>query len=611
MSDAIIIGAGPAGLTSAYELAKLGYTSTVLEADKQVGGLSRTVNYRGYRFDIGGHRFFSKVPLINELWQEMLGEEFLLRSRMSRIHYRGKFFDYPFKATNALANLGPIEAFLVMLSYSKSKVLPSGEETNFEQWVSNRFGRRLYEIFFKTYTEKVWGIPCSEISADWAAQRIKNLSLHEAVRNALFGAGRSKDGEIITTLIDSFHYPRFGPGMMWEHCEEKLNAQGNETLRGIFVDRIRHRHGRVECVEGHNSKSERIEFGGEHFISTMPLRSLIRALSPAPPDKVLEAANYLRYRDYLTVVLIAKRENIFPDNWIYIHSPEVKMGRIQNYKNWSPDMVPDSTRTSLGLEYFLWDKDEEWNWSNDRLVELGIRECTQIGLAEPDEIEDGTVVRMKKAYPVYDQKYQESVDIVRSYLETVGNLQTVGRNGLHRYNNQDHSMLTGVYAARNIAGEKNDVWSVNTEMEYHEEIRDTSQNGDRKVPQRIVTVPANITQVANADAIIEAAFARLDSVALGASIGIISAVGLFLATIILVLKGGEAIGPTLGLLSNYLIGYSVTWYGAFVGLIEAGIVGFVLGFVFAWCRNTGIDAYAFMLRRRADADMRRDLLDKL
>ena len=611
MSDAIIIGAGPAGLTSAYELAKLGYSSTVLEADKQVGGLSRTVNYRGYRFDIGGHRFFSKVPLINELWQEMLREEFLLRSRMSRIHYRGKFFDYPFKATNALANLGPIEAFLVMLSYSKAKVLPSAEESNFEQWVSNRFGRRLYEIFFKTYTEKVWGIPCSEISADWAAQRIKNLSLHEAVRNALFGAGRSKDGEIITTLIDSFHYPRFGPGMMWEHCEEKLSAQGNETLRGIFVDQIRHRHGRVECIYGHNAQGERVEFGGEHFISTMPLRSLIRALSPAPPDKVLEAANYLRYRDYLTVVLIAKRENVFPDNWIYIHSPEVKMGRVQNYKNWSPEMVPDPSRTSLGLEYFLWDKDDEWNWSNDRLIELGIRECAQIGLAQPDEIEDGTVVRMKKAYPVYDQKYQESVDIVRSYLETVGNLQTVGRNGLHRYNNQDHSMLTGVYAARNIAGEKNDVWSVNTEMEYHEEIRDISQSGDRKVPQRIVTVPANITQVANADAIIEAAFARIDSVALGASIGIVSAVGLFLATMILVLKGGEFVGPTLGLLSNYLIGYSVTWQGAFVGLIEAGIIGFVLGFMFSWCRNTGIDAYAFMLRRRADAEVRRDLLGKM
>jgi protoporphyrinogen oxidase len=614
MSDALIIGAGPAGLTSAYELAKLGYSSTLLEADTQVGGLSRTVNYKGYRFDIGGHRFFSKVPLINELWQEMLGEEFLLRSRMSRIHYRGKFFDYPFKATNALANLGPVEAFLVMLSYSKSKILPSHEETNFEQWVSNRFGQRLYEIFFKTYTEKVWGIPCKEISADWAAQRIKNLSLHEAIRNALFGAGRAKDGEIITTLIDSFHYPRFGPGMMWEHCEEKLNARGNETLRGIFVDQIRHRNGHVECVYGHNTKDERVEFGAEHFISTMPLRSLIRALTPAPPDRVLEAANYLRYRDYLTVVLITQRESVFPDNWIYIHSPEVKMGRIQNYKNWSPEMVPDKSRTSLGLEYFLWDKDDEWNWSNDRLIELGIRECAQIGLIQPDEVEDGTVVRMKKAYPVYDQKYQESVEILKNYLGTFDNLQTVGRNGLHRYNNQDHSMLTGVYAARNIAGEQNDVWSVNTEMEYHEEIRESSQTGDRSVPQRIVPVgevPSTASAQISADAVIEEVFARLDPVALGTSVSIVCAVGLFLATAILLLKGGEVVGPTLGLLDNYLIGYSVTWTGAFVGLFEAGVIGFVLGVIVAWTRNLGMDAYAYLLRRRAVAEAEREVLDKV
>jgi protoporphyrinogen oxidase len=544
----------------------------------------------------------------------MLGEEFLLRSRMSRIHYRGKFFDYPFKATNALANLGPVEAFLVMLSYSKSKILPSHEETNFEQWVSNRFGQRLYEIFFKTYTEKVWGIPCKEISADWAAQRIKNLSLHEAIRNALFGAGRAKDGEIITTLIDSFHYPRFGPGMMWEHCEEKLNARGNETLRGIFVDQIRHRNGHVECVYGHNTKDERVEFGAEHFISTMPLRSLIRALTPAPPDRVLEAANYLRYRDYLTVVLITQRESVFPDNWIYIHSPEVKMGRIQNYKNWSPEMVPDKSRTSLGLEYFLWDKDDEWNWSNDRLIELGIRECAQIGLIQPDEVEDGTVVRMKKAYPVYDQKYQESVEILKNYLGTFDNLQTVGRNGLHRYNNQDHSMLTGVYAARNIAGEQNDVWSVNTEMEYHEEIRESSQTGDRSVPQRIVPVgevPSTASAQISADAVIEEVFARLDPVALGTSVSIVCAVGLFLATAILLLKGGEVVGPTLGLLDNYLIGYSVTWTGAFIGLFEAGVIGFVLGAIVAWTRNLGMDAYAYLLRRRAVAEAEREVLDKV
>ncbi len=614
MSSAVVIGAGPAGLTAAYELAKLGIGSTVLEADRQVGGLSRTVTYQGYRFDIGGHRFFTKVPLINELWKEILGEDFLLRPRLSRIHYREHFFDYPLKATNALAGLGPIEALLVGMSFGKAKLFPHAEETNLEQWVANRFGHRLYEIFFKTYTEKVWGIPCTEISADWAAQRIKNLSLPEAVRNALFGNGRSKDGEIITTLIEQFNYPRFGPGMMWERCEELLSAQGNETVHGIKVEKIRHRHGRVECVYGRTQAGELVEFGADEFISTMPLRSLIRVLSPAPPDEVIEAANRLRYRDYLTVVLIAKREKVFPDNWIYIHSPEVKMGRIQNYKNWSPHMVPDPSRSSLGLEYFLWDQDEEWNWSKDRLVELGIKECSRIKLLEPDEVEDGTVVRMKKAYPVYDQQYQESLATIRQYLESIGNLQTVGRNGLHRYNNQDHSMLTAVYAARNIVGEKHDVWSVNTEMEYHEEERVKSPvskpvitetkaipvpaNGDRLVPRRLTP-----------EELIEAAFAKLDPVAMGTAVGTVSGTSLFIATIILLLKGGPVIGPTLALLNNVLLGFSVSFSGALIGLVEACIGGFLLGYVFAWLRNLGIDAYAWLLQRRALAESARSLLD--
>lgn len=611
-SGAIIIGAGPAGLTSAYELSKLGISSTILEADEQVGGLSRTVSYKGYRFDIGGHRFFSKVPLINELWREMLSEDFLLRPRMSRIHYRGHFFDYPLKAANALAGLGPIEAFLVMLSYSKAKLFPHAEETNLEQWVSNRFGQRLYEIFFKTYTEKVWGMPCTEISADWAAQRIKNLSLKEAVRNALFGAGKSAEGEVITTLIEQFHYPRLGPGMMWECCKDLLASQGNETVHGVKVDKIRHHNGRVESVIGHKSNGERVEFDGDQFISSMPLRRLIQSLDPLPPDEVLEAANSLRYRDYLTVVLMAKREHVFPDNWIYIHSPEVKMGRIQNYKNWSPEMVPDSSRSSLGLEYFLWQKDEEWKWSNDRLIDLGIKECAQIGLVQPDEVEDGTVVRMKKAYPVYDQDYQARIDLIRNYLETIPNLQTVGRNGLHRYNNQDHSMLTGVYAARNIVGEKNDVWAVNTEQDYHEEVREAETNrvktmGDRAVPMPIQPVVAETDALA--DQLIQKAFAKLDPVALGVAIGTVTGAGLLLATIVLLLKGGTFIGPRLGLLRNFLIGYEVTWLGALVGLIEGSLGGFALGYAGASFRNWGMRAYAYMLKRRAEAQAEGKVLD--
>ncbi|MCA9452819.1 MAG: NAD(P)/FAD-dependent oxidoreductase, partial [Nitrospira sp.] len=483
----VVIGAGPAGLTAAYELGKNSSSSLILEAGKQVGGISQTVNYRDFRFDIGGHRFFSKVPMVTELWNEILGDHFLLRPRISRIHYNQHFFDYPLKATNALAGLGVVEALLVCFSYAKVKVFPNAQEENFEQWVINRFGYRLYQIFFKTYTEKVWGISCTEISADWAAQRIKNLSLKEAVRNALLGQRGGKKGEIVTSLIEQFHYPRLGPGMMWERCEELVAGFGSQTLKGMKVEGIRHRHGRVDCVSARASSGELVEFEGSHFVSTMPLRELIEAMDPQPPEKVIEAALGLRYRDYLTVVLVVNCEDVFPDNWIYIHSPEVKMGRIQNYKNWSPYMVPDPSRTSLGLEYFLWDKDDEWTWSNERLIEFGTRECAQLGLINPSEVEDGTVVRMEKAYPVYDHRYQDHVRTIRQYLETFSNLQTIGRNGLHRYNNQDHSMVTGVYAARNIMGESHhDVWAVNTEKAYHEEDRKTSGNGgDRMVPVRV------------------------------------------------------------------------------------------------------------------------------
>jgi protoporphyrinogen oxidase len=614
MSSVLVIGAGPAGLTAAYESSKLGLEPTVIEADRQVGGLSRTVNYRGYRFDIGGHRFFSKVELINELWREILNEDFLLRPRLSRIYYRQHFFDYPLKALNALAGLGPVEALLVGLSYTKARLLPHEEETNLEQWVSNRFGDRLYRIFFKTYTEKVWGIPCTEISADWAAQRIKNLSLREAVRNALLGAGKTKDGEIITTLIDQFHYPRLGPGMMWECCRDILAERGHETIEGVNVERVRHRHGRVEAVYGRTGEGQEVEFGADQFISTMPLRELIRALDPPPPDAVLRAADYLRYRDYLTVVLIVNRDKIFPDNWIYIHSPEVKMGRIQNYKNWSPEMVPDPSRTSLGLEYFVWDKDDEWTWSKERLVELGVRECARIGIIEPDEVEDGTVVRMKKAYPVYDQHYHEALDTIRQFLETIPNLQTVGRNGLHRYNNQDHSMLTAVYAARNIVGEQNDVWSVNTEMEYHEEARSEKAAapgamGDRLTPSRVsVSAPAGVSG-GIADELIEAAFARLDPVALGVAVSAVVGLGFFLAVASLLLKGWETVSPNLVVLENYFIGFSPTWVGAFVGLVEAGFLGFLLGFSVAGLRNWGLAGYAALLKRRAEAQSGRDILD--
>ena len=607
----VIIGAGPAGLTTAYELGKSGMTSTILEAADQVGGISKTISYRGYRFDIGGHRFFSKVPLINQLWQEILGEEFLRRPRLSRIYYNQQFFNYPLKPLNALAGLGTVESLLVGLSYLRARLVRRQDETTFEEWVSNRFGYRLYRIFFKTYTEKVWGMPCHEISADWAAQRIKNLSLKQALRNAFFGASRDAHGSSLTSLIEEFHYPRFGPGMMWERCQALVETQGSQTCRGVKVNRIRHRQGRVEYVSGHSLSGEHLDYDGTHFVSTMPLRELVQALDPLPPDDVVRAAQRLRYRDYLTVVLVVARDRVFPDNWIYIHSPDVKMGRIQNYKNWSPSMVPDPSRTSLGLEYFLWDKDEEWLWSNGRLIDLGIEECRRLGLIHRNEVIDGTVVRMEKAYPVYDQAYQDNVRTVRRYLETFSNLQTVGRNGLHRYNNQDHSMLTGLYAARNIVGAQHDVWAVNTDREYHEEGRVAELNaGDRLMPAPVgIAVAADIE--AQQDEVIEAAFARLDPLALGTAIGCVSGAGLVLSTAILLIRGGEHVGQTLSLLNNYMPGFEVTWTGAMIGGLEAGVMGFGLGYLGAGLRNRAIQLYVLFVRWRAESDARRHLLDRV
>jgi protoporphyrinogen oxidase len=602
----VIIGGGPAGLTAAYELSKLGATSTVLEADDQVGGLSRTVHYEGFRFDIGGHRFFSKVPLINATWREILGDEFLLRARMSRIFYDGKFFDYPLKPANALLNLGLIEAIRVGLSYARSHIAPERDERSFEAWVTNRFGSRLYEIFFKTYTEKVWGMPCSEISADWAAQRIKNLSLIEAVRAAWIGSGRNGEGEVITTLIEQFHYPRLGPGMMWDRCAELLDERGVPTLRGLTVERVRHEAGRVVAVVARDPRGQLTEVPASHCISSMPVRELIRALDPAPPDVVLQAANALRYRDYLTAVLILGKAEVFLDNWIYIHSPEVKLGRIQNYKNWSPEMVPDSSKTSLGLEYFLWEHDEEWDWPDERLIELGTRECARIGLVDPRDVEDGTVVRMRKAYPIYDHAYVEHLATIRAWLAGIGNLELIGRNGQHRYNNQDHSMLTGIYAARNLVlGSEYDVWSVNVEAEYHEEgVAPDAGVLDRATPQP-VAAPDEI------DRAIERALAPLDPVALGAAFGLVAGVVLFLATTILLLQGGPVVGPNLELLGQFLIGFRVTWGGALIGAVEVAAVGFGIGYTLAGTRNLAVRYYAGRVRRRELARAQRDLLGKM
>jgi hypothetical protein len=354
----------------------------------------------------------------------------------------------------------------------------------------------------------------------------------------------------------------------------------------------------------------------------MPLRELIFALYPEPPEEVRRAAADLKYRDYLTVVLVVDRPDVFPDNWIYVHDAGVKMGRIQNYRNWSPEMVPDATTTSLGLEYFLWESDEEWSWSDDRLIELGIRECAALGLIEPSEVRDATVVRMKKAYPVYDGSYRKAVDLLKAYLSEFNNLQTIGRNGLHRYNNQDHSMMTGVLAARNIMGEANDVWRVNTEKEYHEERRDIAA-GDRLVPERIrKAVPTETSAAIEAETereieveidreIESLLFPKLDRVALGSAIGLTAGLIVFLATAVLLVKGGPDPGENLSLLGQYLPGYAVTWAGALIGLAEAGVAFFVLGFTVAWLRNSVLMTYLEMIRRREERARNEDLLERL
>jgi protoporphyrinogen oxidase len=477
----VIVGGGPAGLTAAYELTKVGHCPLVLEKQRLVGGLACTQNYQGYHFDMGGHRFFTKSKEVEEIWWEILGEDFLRRPRLSRIYYKKKFFHYPLKALNTLWGLGPIESARIFLSYLRWRLFPHPVENTFEQWVTNRFGKRLFQTFFKAYTEKVWGIPCSELKAEWAAQRIKDLSLKTALLNMLW-----KPRKVIKTLIEEFHYPRLGPGMMWNAVRRVVEKRGGSVEIGAEVVAIRRKGNRIESVLiSRDGKEEVVK--GTDFISSMPITEFLKRLDPLPPPSVKGAAEKLKYRDFLTVCLIFNRPHLFQDNWIYVHDPEVKVGRVQNFKNWSPEMVPDPTKTSLGLEYFCNDGDALWSMADADLIELGKKEMERIGLARAADVEGGCVFRVKHAYPVYDSEYRTYLATVREFVDNLENFQTIGRNGLHRYNNQDHAMLTGIFAVRNLVrGEKNDLWSVNADQEYHEEIRDKiettngSKNGTSK-----------------------------------------------------------------------------------------------------------------------------------
>lgn len=472
----IVAGAGPAGLTAAYELGNLGIEGVVFEADRVVGGISRTVEFEGCRMDLGGHRFFTKVPEIEALWHEILGDDLLTRRRMSRIHYRNTFFDYPLKPMNALRGLGFVDAFRIVGSYIRAQMFPEADESTFDAWVRNRFGDHLFRIFFKTYTEKVWGMPCSEISADWAAQRIKNMDLKAVLRHALVGKRIGSNGAV-TSLIEEFYYPRLGPGMLWERCRDLVANRGIETRLRTPVVRVHHEGFRIQAVDVKAPGGAIQTHPCPHLITSIPITKLVAAMTPEAPQEVLEAARRLRYRDFVVVGLIVDRSDLFPDNWIYVHAPEVRVGRIQNFANWSPDMVPEPGVSCIGFEYFVNTGDDLWSTSDEGLIRLAGSEAAALGLFDAGDVRSGKVVRVPRAYPVYDAGYQSTMDRIRSWLGRFDNLSTVGRNGQHRYNNQDHSMLTGLLAARNIDGGSHNLWSVNAEPVFHEEVRGHDAHG--------------------------------------------------------------------------------------------------------------------------------------
>ena len=479
-ADVVIIGAGPAGLTAAYELSKAGRASTVLEATDEIGGISRTVERDGWRFDIGGHRFFTKVPEVEALWHEILpDEDFLLRPRMSRIYYQGKYYDYPIKPLNALRNLGPIEAVRCVASALWVRIRPPKERKTLEDYIVANYGRRLFEHFFKTYNEKVWGVPASELSADWGAQRIKGMSIFDAIWEPIRAriAGRRADrSKQVTSLIEEFQYPKYGPGMMWEVCRDKVVARGSKVHMNEKVVRVRHADGAATEVTTLGADGSEITRPADHVISSMPISELLKAMDPPVPDDVQRAAEDLSYRDFLTVALVVPERAVpWNDNWIYVHDKGAEVGRIQNFGSWSPYMVKEG-RNVLGLEYFVFEGDRMWNSADEDLVELGKRDLATLGLVEPSDVETGYVVRVPKAYPTYDERYRANVAVLREWLERhTPNVHPVGRNGMFRYNNQDHSMFTAMLTVENImTGSGHDIWEVNVEEEYHETLSETS-----------------------------------------------------------------------------------------------------------------------------------------
>ncbi len=470
MKKIAVIGAGPAGLTAAYQLSKAeGIEVELYEAADQVGGLSKTIELWGQQVDLGPHRFFSSDARVNELWLEVVEKDYQMVDRLTRIYYKGKFFHYPLKATNALKNLGIVEAIRCGFSFFKEQVLPTKDTSHFEGWVTNRFGKRLFEIFFKTYSEKLWGISCTELDADFAAQRIKKLSLYEAIKSALFPPKENKH----KTLVEQFAYPLQGTGMVYNRMKTKIEANGGVVLLSSPVERILTQNGKVYGLLLEDGSEKHYD----HVISTMPLSQMVKRLPEVPPN-IKNLASKLQFRNTILVYLNIAGQDLFKDNWLYVHSNNLEMGRITNFKNWVPSLYGESSNTILVLEYWCNFDDKLWETSEEELIHLAQKEIQQTGLIKNAEILAGKIVKIPRCYPVYKTGYKEILKPIETYLSTIPNLSIIGRYGAFKYNNQDHSILMGILAAENILSNKeNNLWEINTDYETYQESSVITETG--------------------------------------------------------------------------------------------------------------------------------------
>ncbi|TSC66086.1 MAG: amine oxidase [Candidatus Berkelbacteria bacterium Gr01-1014_85] len=459
----VILGAGPSGLGAGYEFSKHQQPVTIFDTHKIIGGLARTIKFKGNLFDVGPHRFYTKDKTVLKLWEETLGTDFLHVPRLTRIYYRNRFFDYPIKAGNVLKNLGLFETGLMLLSYFWAMIAPKKKAISFEDWISQKFGKKLYRTFFKTYTEKVWGVPCHEIDARWAAQRIKGLNLTEVITNALMPK-RAK----VRSLISEFRYPTKGAGMMYETMANNLVESGSKIYLEHRCQRINHTGQKINSIELlHKGQIVKVQI--DKLLSSIPITDFIKILNPLPEKAVIDAAKTLRYRDHITVNLIIKDRQPFPDNWIYVHSPEVKMARISNYNQFSHSMTTGPDLIAISCEYFCYRDDEIWKMKDEDLVKFATQELEQLKLAQSTEVSEGFVIRELDSYPLYYLGYEDSFNVMKDYLLKFENLTLIGRAGMFKYNNMDHALLSGIYAARNEYGSNYDLWNINEDSDYLEE----------------------------------------------------------------------------------------------------------------------------------------------